>query len=307
MDVKFKLIANGKDITDNITLKANSITLIDEANEEADELSFDITGPFKRPAFGDEIMFYLGWDVPILVGKYYVQSTERRNNMILSVSCTSVDFNGPLKEKKDSTFTGTLKQLVEKKAKEYNLKTRTDCDDIYLKGYAQSDESDLNMLNRIAEDYNLIFNIKNGTIVMLHREKDGKINPELPRYYISANNITNLTITQNSADYYKSCKAIWRDIKKNKMNEAKTGDGEPCLVIKGCYKNETEAKHKAKAALSTKKRQQTIGSSDILGSNMFAGGVIVLSDTIDEDGEYYIKRITHRIDNGWNSYVEFSK
>jgi len=304
----FMLIANGVDVTASLTLDTTVITLTDNDGDMADELSISVVGDFKRPNKSDVVDFYLGYRESGVskVGRYFVQTSERVDMQVLNITATSVDWNEALKESRDAHYAGTtVAGIVKEIAGRHKLKVKTDTEDLIVSYMAQSDESDLEFLSRVAERFDLIYNIKNETITMLHRTKEGKRSQDLPIFTVNAAECYSISVRHSNRTYYESAKAIYRDTKTNKHKEVKIGDKKPTLNIKDDYKSEKEADQCAKAELAKANRGLKSGSLSLKGELIFAGGVLNLTNAGEDSGEYGIKSVTHTIDSsGWNMDIE---
>ena len=304
----FKILANDNDVSDILKKSSISISLKDEANERADELTLKVGGEFARPKYEDELKLYLGYgDDLIYCGLFIVQTTTRSDNNILTINATGVNFSNTLKQKRDITYENiSIKDICTQIANRNGLKIKSDFDDIYILSLAQSNESDLHFLDRLSKEFNAIFNIKNDTLIFTHKIKDKKKNKELPIYTIDADEVSSISIKHSNKTLYRSCKSIWHDTKENKTKEIIVGDGEPILINKGNFKNEAEAKLKAKAKLERATQGLVSGSFTKDGEVIFAGGILNLTNTLEDDGEYQIKTVEHNFDtNGWNITVSF--
>ena len=91
---------------------------------------------------------------------------KEKNQNSLRVRATSTNFTTEIKKKRNRSYENiTLCDLIKKIADRNSLKFRCDFSDVFFKHLAQTDESDLNLLNRIAQMYNATFNIKNDTLI----------------------------------------------------------------------------------------------------------------------------------------------
>ena len=308
----FTLTANDKDVTQDLKENLISISFTDEVNEQADDITIRVTGQFARPSYEDELKLWLGYDTDLdFVGSFIVQTTTRVNNNVLDISATGVNFSNELKEKRDITYEKvSLKDICSQIAKRNDLKLNSDFNDKFVPSQAQTNESDLHFLNRMAKEYNAIFNIKNNTLIFTKKIIDKKKNEALPIYTISANDCNNQTpkIKHSNRTLYKSCKSIWHDTKENIAKEITVGVGKPCLVNKGSFKNEAEARDKASARLERANQGIITGNIEIDGAIIFAGGRLNLTDTLEDDGEYQIKTVQHTFNNsGWIINIQFEK
>ncbi len=306
----YKILANGQDITTTLKNNSASIELQDETNEEADQLTITVAGAITRPQADDTLELWMGYGITLVYfGAFVVQETTKEDDYTLRISATGVNFSSQFKVKREITYEKvTIKNICAQIAKRHDLDLKCDFEDITIKSVAQDKESDLHFLNRIAKEYNAIFNIKNKTLIFFRRLKDGVVNSELPTYIIEKRNTQNLSITHSKKALYNSCKCCWHCTKDNKKKEVIVGDGDPCIVEYGQYKDEAEAASKATALLDKTKGCHVGGSFTITGGVMFAGGVAKLVGTVDDDGDYNIKRINHTMDDGgWVMWVEIGR
>lgn len=303
----FKLLANDKDVTDKLQKNLQSISFIDYANDKADEITIVVTGEFARPKFKDELKLYLGYKELIYCGLFQVLEPTRTNNYNLSIKATGVKFSDSLKEKRDITYEAiSVKDICSQIAARNDIKLKSDFDDVYPLSIAQSGESDLHFLNRIAKDFNAIFNIKNNTLVFLKKIKANKKSGNLPRYEIGVKNNSSLNTVANGKTIYSSCKSIWHDTKENKTQEIIVGSGTPQIVNKGSFKSSAEAKLKAEALLQRANAGTISGSLTIPGQMLYTGGIIDIINSLEDDGEYSITKVSHTLNsNGWKTTVDF--
>jgi len=304
----FKIEANGKDVTYMLQANMLSLSIVDNDGEEADELTLKVIGAWKRPAYQDRLKVWLGYDGELVFfGEYEVQSTERENNNLLTISATGVSFSSNIKVRQSHTYNNkTIAEIASIIAKRNMLKLKTNAY-IQIDHIVQHHESDIAFLERIAKRYNLIFNIKNNTLVLKKRVKDEKKSDELPKIEVSANDCLSLRIQHTNKTLYKSAKAIWHDTKTNKQKEVKIGSGEPTLIVKKHFKDEKEAREVLKARLDSAVRGTKNGSLTVSGRTLYAGSILVLQDSIEDDGEYSVKRVTHEMnaEEGWKITIEF--
>jgi phage protein D len=304
---QFKVLANDKDVTDKLQKNLKSISFIDHANDKADEITISVAGEFARPNFKDELKLYLGYKELIYCGLFQVLEPTRTNNYELSIKATGVKISDTLKEKRDITYESiSVTNICSQIAARNNLKIKCDLDDVYPLSIAQSGESDLHFLNRLSKDYNAIFNIKNNTLVFLKKIKENKKSDTLPRYKIDVKNNTSLNIVALGKTIYKSCKSVWHDTKDNEVKSVIVGSGTPQILNKGSFKNAAEAKLKAEALLQRALAGTISGSLSVPGQIMYAGGIIELINSLEDDGEYSITKASHTLDGkGWKTDIDF--
>jgi phage protein D len=304
----FKLEANSKDVTKNINLNSSKIEFNDEAGVLSDDISLTIEGSFEKPKYEDELKLWIGTQANGLYycGLFMVQSSKNKNDMTLDITATAANFSNSLKRKRSLSYENlTIKQMVEQIAFKHKLGAVSDFQDISVEHLEQTHESDLHFLTRIAKSYNALFAIKNNKIIFKKKIKNSKKSEDLPRFTLVKNEGTYINIENVNKTLFNSCKAMWRDTKDNKQHSITVGSGEPLKTIKDSFENASDAKLKADAALQISNAGTKTGSISSYGFEIYAGGILDLKGTVQDDGDYHITSVHHTIDsNGWNMTIE---
>ena len=304
----FKLEANGKDVTKSINLNSSKIEFNDEAGIVSDDISLTIEGSFRKPKYEDELKLWIGTREKGLFycGLFSVQSSKNKNDTSIEISATATNFSKSLKRKRNRSYEKiSIKQIVQEVAKRHQLEVVSDFDDVYLVHIEQTHESDLHFFKRMAQDYHALFSIKNNKIIFKKKIKNSKKSEDLPRYTLVKNEFTNINIENVNKTLYSSCKAMWRDTKENKQNSITVGSGEPVKIIKDSFENAADAKIKAEASLNKANAGTKNGSINSYGFEIYAGGVLDLQGTVQDDDEYNIQSVHHTLDgSGWNISIE---
>ena len=306
----FKLLANKKDVTKLINMDAFFISFKDEAGSVSDEITLKIQGSFKKPSYEDELQLWIGTKEKDLFfcGVFKVQTStyNKGKSIYMSITATGADFSKNLKVKRSLSYENvSIKKIVEIVASRHNLEVSSDFDDIYVVHLEQTNESDLHFLKRLAQEDNAIFSIKNNTVIFKKKIKNNKKSKDLPRFSLDEDECENVSIENTNKTLYNSCKAIWRDTKENIQKSITVGSGEPIKVIKDSFENVAQAKLKARAALEKANAGLKSGSIACYGFEIYAGGILDLTGTYDDDGDYDIKRVDHTVDeSGWNINIE---
>jgi len=291
----FSIIANGKDITKSLEKKLVSLSVTDNQKDQADQLSMAFDGKFQRPFLGDELRIYIGWGEQLdFVGLFFVNKTTLTNNRQLSIEATGINFSASFKERRTLDYSLNLGDVVRTIAARHRLDVKTDMG--VGKRFEQHDESDMAFLNRLAKEYNAIFNVKNNTIYMMKKAV------QVPSITIDIDKAISSEINHESKTFYHSCKAIFHDTKLNKITSETVGSGKPVLVKQGKWLNRELAKEAAINALARANQGTSEGNISIMGKVVFAGSELNL------DGEKYeVTRVTQSLSRTWTTEVEFKK
>lgn len=306
----FKIIVNGTDKTQTLLKDLSNLTITDYANNNSDQLDLEVLGQYKRPTSSDEIKVYLGYETLKLIGVFKVTETKKSLKR-LQITATGVDFKSNFKVKRNRTFENVkIVDIVKQIAAKYDLKVKCDFDDLYIKSVAQTNESDMSFLNRLADEYNAIFNLKNETIYFVKKVKDDKKNELLPRYEIDVKKCQDeVLITHSQKTHYNSVKVSYHDTKENERKEIfiPKDAAEPILIYKGNFTSEAEARAKAKAKLEKANQGKVSGSLTCEGEVIYAGGILKLLNIGEDDYEYNITQVRHSFSksSGWSTSLEF--
>ncbi|PTQ90270.1 phage late control D family protein [Agitococcus lubricus] len=261
----FKLIVGGIDISAKIQDRLESLTLTDNRGLEADELELvldDGDGKLAIPKRGANIQLSLGWAETGLInkGSFTVDEVEHSGSPDkLSIKARSADFNDNIQAKKATSYHAkTLGEIVATIAKSHKLtpKVSKELASVNIAHVDQTDESDLNLLSRLAKDYDAIVTVKSGYLMLF---KAGQATT------VSGKAIPTITLTRQKGDQhrysiverdsnYTGVKTYWADKKGSKRQEVIVGSSDKLKVIRKTYKNEAEAKHAAQAELNRNKR-----------------------------------------------------
>lgn len=305
MKPNFRILANDNDVTHHIAKNLIDITIKDEIGDISDEMTLRIYGDFKRPKYKDVLKLYLGYETLWYCGSFAVQSSERTESTT-TITATGVDFSGGLKVKKNRAWEKlSLKEIVEKIAKENGLGVQADFGEIKITYAAQHNISDLAFLKKFAKDFDAVFNVKDNQLIFLHKGSKEII----PISVVDLKECSSYCIKHCNKTLYGSCKAIWHDTKENTIKEVVVGSGEgEQIKIEGSFKTAAEAKEKAQAKLKRANATTITGTLQIYGSKIYAGGVLSLVNAGEDDGEYNIKAAEHTLSQeGFTTSLEFER
>ena len=297
LKVRVDIVVNNKPLSFIVGKELSSLELVDEVGFLSDQLTLKFTPGFIRPRAGDKIEVFIN---SIDYGVFLVDESIKTKSA-LTVKAKSANFKDSLKEKKYRSFEKIkVCELIAKIAKEHNLEYKCN-----IKGFinhlGQNYESDINLLVKLAKDFNATFNIKKNKILFLDKEDTSK----LPLFVLSYSQVSDFSIKSSIKPLYNSCKAIWRDTKENKDKSIVIGKEKPELLLKGVFKSEAEARERALAALKNITQGTKKGSITVYGQEIRAGARLRLVGFFEDDGEYKIKKVTHKISKSYTINIDF--
>ena len=221
----FRVEVDGFDISPEIATRLMSLTVKDNRGLVVDSVDLELDdsdGLLAIPPKGAIIQVWLGWSNTGLIdkGKYKVDSTSHRGAPdVLSISAMANDVSEGLKQKRERSWeNNTIQEVFEKIGAEYELKSVVN-EKFAAKtiAYIAQNESDANLITRIADEYDAIATIKNAHLMLLPRGASQTVSGlSLPRTLITRadgdqHNYTNGTGTDNvtgvKAFYYAEDKA----------------------------------------------------------------------------------------------------
>ena len=218
-----------KDITQTVADRLMSLTLEDNRGFEADMLDLQLSdhdGKLALPPRNATIQVALGWQGEPLIdkGKYSVDEVQFSGAPdTLTIRARAADLKGSLSTQKERSFHGIkLGALIAKIAKENQLESHC------AKEYAeqtiahidQTNESDINLLTRLAEQYGAMATVKNGVLLFmpLGQGKTATGKP-IPAVVITKQEGDSYNFSLAESDNYKAVRAYWHNTDTGKRGE----------------------------------------------------------------------------------------
>ncbi|OTG65915.1 contractile injection system protein, VgrG/Pvc8 family [Acinetobacter silvestris] len=242
----------------SLSIKDNRGLVVDSVDIELD----DADGKLNIPPKGAIIQVWLGWSNTGLVdkGKYKVESTSHRGAPdVLSISAMANDVSEGLKQKRERSWSNnSIQEIFEKVGTEYDLQVIVHEKFASKKiKYIAQNESDANLITRIADENDAIATVKNGHLILLPRGASQTVSGlALPRVQITRkdgdqHNYTNGTGTDNIS----GVKAYYYADNKAKKLHVVVGDSEDNLKeIRYVHRDKTTAELSANAEYNRCKR-----------------------------------------------------
>lgn len=171
----FRIVVDGQNISSLIASRLISMTITDNRGMVADSVDIsldDADGLLEIPPIGAELEVWLGWDDTGLVhkGKFKVSSTSHSGSPdSLRISAVSNDLAEGLRQKRERAFKDkTLQDIFTSIGVDYDLKTvvHESLAKRVIKYLAQN-ESDANLITRIADEHDAVATVKNNHLILL--------------------------------------------------------------------------------------------------------------------------------------------
>jgi len=260
------ITANNKPLNALISSRIISVTVTDNRANEADELSIvldDSDGALELPKRGVKLnckMGFLGEDIHDK-GDFVVDETEWSGTPdLITVKASSANFKSKIKEAKSKSYHrkkfGDIASEIAKNH-ELTLVMANDLKTINLSHVDQTNESDLNLLQRLAKQNGAEMAVKKDRLLIF---KAGSAKTA------SGKNLPALVLTRNDGDQFRyseqdresdhtGVSASYQDTGKAKREKAVAGEKGKVKHLKGTFANKEEAERASKAKMAEIKRQ----------------------------------------------------
>lgn len=325
----YTILADQADITAAIKSRLLGLSLTDAVGMESDMLEItladnDPAAPISIPPTGAELRLFLGYDgLNVPMGLFVCDEVEVAGwpgEMVIRARAAVYDKSKGGKsdlqtQKTRSWPAGTkLGDMVAKIAKEHGMEPAVSASlkSIALPHTDQADESDINLLVRMAKKYDAVVKPGNGKLVLSKRGESKSVGGQaLAPVLLAPQDCTAFRLVMAKRETAGMVVAYWHAVKTAQRNEVKVGKGEPVRRLKQYYPTKEMALAAARADLSRRERGEVTISLNVTGSPMIAAEapLVLAGFRPGVDGEWLISRVTHRIDasSGYTCDVEAEK
>lgn len=315
----FVLEANREDITASIKKYFKSLTLTDEAGTASDSLSIVLAdGGIALPPTGAELKLWLGYQgAARYMGLYVVDEIALSGPPeIMTIKALAAPFKESTSyaalqtQKTRSWEPGTVKTLVATIAKEHGLTpaVSTSLAGVALDHTDQTNESDMNLLTRLARKLDAIAKAAGGRLIFVPQgENATATGASLPTISLTRECLSNWRVSISDRGNYGSVVAAWRDKDAAEDKEVTIGDGEPTYRLRHIYPSEAAATKAAKGRY----KKFTRGTST-LSLTMAAGRTDIVAESpltvsgvrSGVNGAWSVTRVTHTLGANLTTAVE---
>ena len=318
----YRLLVDGVDIGTKFQDRLNSLTITDNRGMESDALEVTLSdhdGLLNLPPKDAVIQAWIGWSNTGLVykGLYKVKEVEHSGAPdILTIRASSADLKSGLKQKKERSFSNvTLEAVLQAIAfqHELDLSVHQSLAKHQIINLIQN-ESDANLLTRLADEHDAMASIKNGKLLFMPKGASQTISgQDLPTYLITRDKGDSHRYSNtDGGDEITAVRAFYYDAAQGKKLEVVYGDASNQNIkeLRHIHQDKQSATLVAKAKLADLKRTSltfsynlAYGNPDIIPEMTFLFDG--LKEQIDE--VYWLgTRITHSIDasNGFTTALE---
>ncbi|BAU74375.1 phage late control D family protein [Metapseudomonas furukawaii] len=254
---RYRLTVNGRDITLEVSPRLISLTLTDHRGPEADTLDIELSdhdGLLAIPPRGATLQLWLGWSDTGLIdkGTFTVDETEHSGPPdILSIRARSADLRGPLVKKRERSWHDTtLGDILRTLGQEHDLEPAISpqFDQVEIPHLDQTDESDLNLITRLGQDFDAVATIKHGRLLFMPiGQGETASGKDLPVVTLTRADGDQHRFLQADRDAYSGVKAHYYDLDGSERLEAIVGDEDNAKTLRHTYADRSSALRAAKA------------------------------------------------------------
>lgn len=218
----YRILVDDRDISPAIRSRLVDLTITDNRGFEADQFDLrldDSDGKLDMPPKGAEIRVWIGFESTGLVdkGTYTVDETEHSGTPdVLSIRARSADLRGGMTQQRERSWHEiTLGDLVRTIADENELQAvispRLDAQ--WIDHLDQTNESAVNLLTRLAEQFDALATVKDGKLLFISTAAGSSVSGKpLPTVKIVRASGDQHRFSIADRDTYSGVKATYNDI-----------------------------------------------------------------------------------------------
>ena len=165
----------------------------------------------------------------------------------------------------------------------------------------QTNESDLNFLRRLAQQYDAVSKPVFGHLIFVPKgEAKSASGQSIAKITLSERDVTRWSARAPQRGNYKSAKAYWINPQSQEREYVSAGSGEPALSLRHSYGSRAEAEHAARAKLNSAQRGAATLTLSLPGRPDLAAEGRISFKTKDSlaAGEWIITRAEHELSGG---------
>ena len=221
-----------QDITQVVSSRLITLSLTDNRGLEADTLDLELSdhdGKLALPPRNAIISLALGWKGKPLIdkGQYSVDEVQFSGGAgsadRLTIRARAADLKGSFSEQKERSFDKkTLGEMIDIIAKENQLKSQVEKElaSRFIDHIDQTNESDINLLTRLAEEHDAMCTVKNGTLLFMPLGKGKTVTgKDIPLRKSTRKNGDNYNFSIAESENYKAVRVYWHDTATGKRGE----------------------------------------------------------------------------------------
>lgn len=317
----FRIEADGADATAKIRDRLLRLSVTEEDGEKADRLSLtldDRDGRLEFPEIEAKLKLWLGFRRQALayIGQFEIDGVSGEGGPdTMTISATAIDLKSPARAPQTRAWEDkTLSEITEAIAAEAGLEAvvSESIADQKWPYLAQTAESDLNFLTRIAAELDATAKAAGGRLIVAKRGDDTTPGGDVAEAVITPRNRLQpgWSWELDEREKYGAVEAEWADTGAGQQRKVKRGGDSPVRRLRHVYSSEDEATRAADGALEKAQRGRLKISATLAGFEpaLYAGGRVTFVGLRPElSGEWHVDQITHELGAGLFTAVKARK
>jgi hypothetical protein len=264
MQVKFKIEVNGADITAKVQDRLLSLTVTDNQGIESDSYQLELDNrddALAIPPTGASVQLYAGIDKLEFLGHYTVDTVRESGQVrTLTLSGSSADLTSRLKSHRQQSWDNTTLENVLSEISSRHGLTLALHDDyklIEIEHIDQTAESDLGLINRLADEYNALFKIADQRLIFTKKQAgETLVGQSIPVQTLNPFDVLSWDYQQSERSEVTQVKAKWRSVIKSDEQWEVAGEDGVTHIINRQHRTRQDAITAAKSKLSQLKSGQ---------------------------------------------------
>lgn len=317
MTPDFQIVANGSDVTSTFRDRLVDLEVVDEDGDKADRVRITVDDRddlVAEPGMDTVIEVWLGYRETGLsmMGRYAVDGVGGEGPLRkLAISATAADMKGSIRAPKTRAWEGkTLGEIVQTIAEETGLRAvvSSALSSVRWDYLAQTAESNLHFLRRLANGLNATAKPAGGTLLVARRGDDTTAAGDpMPNGTIGPRDLVNWTWEKDGRERVGSVEAEWGDTDSGRREVVAVGEQEPASRLRHRHASEDEARRAADAEYRRRAMGEVTLSAELasFAPALLAGARLTLSGVSTKvDGQWDVVRVIHTLSNGLRTTVE---
>lgn len=323
-EANYQISYNGKNVSDKITKYIESLTYTDVASGETDTISITLAEDTHKwingwfPVEGDYISVTLAqnnWskekdNKKLSCGKFLIDDYSFKGPPdVFDLNAISCPINtGFASTTKSKTWKKTsLKSIASTVAKNAGITLIYDAVDYKIEKQEQSDQSDMQFLFSLCENYALAMKIYNSKLVIFSEVKYEK---KKTVGTLNKSDCTSYMLNGTLVGIYHGVSIKYTDSKTNKTLFYSYSESEGNRILKLNEKADSyaDAELKAKARLRKANKEARTITFDLKGNVRYLAGTCYdITGFGKFNGKYYIDKVIHTFSDGYTVNLKMHK
>ncbi|SNR22800.1 phage tail protein [Paracoccus sediminis] len=293
------------------------LEIVDEDGESADRVRIVVDDRQDRvalPEMDTLLQVWLGYRETGLsmMGQFAVDGRGGEGPVRrLTIEATAADMKGGIRAPRTRAWQDkALSEIVRTIAAEAGLRgvVSAAIADIRWPYLAQTAESNLHFLRRIAQTLDATAKPAGGTLLVSRRGDDSTVGGDpMPNGILTARDLVEWTWAEDGREKVGRVDALWSDVDAAAKQTVSVGDGDPATTLRHVHASEAEARRAAEAEFRRRARGQTTFSAELarFSPQVIAGARMTLTGVSGKcDGQWDLTRVTHTLSDGLRTAVE---